>query len=132
MCLLVFRDESGAVGFSKEHHKGQYYSHDVPQRVLFFFFKCSMTPVIDGQADFVQNNQTGVRTIAMGKWELTATGQNGRGGVCGCKITKTEYQRDSGQTSLARFLMKTGWGDWRAPEAWWAMKNRSDTRVGQG
>lgn len=69
-----------------------------------------MTPVIDGQADFVQNNQTGVRTIAVGKWELTATGQNGRGGVCGCKITKTEYQRDSGQTSLARFLMKTGPG----------------------
>lgn len=97
-----------------------------------FFLKCSVTPVIDGQSDFVQNNQTGVRTIAMGKWELIATEQNGRGGVCGYKITKTEYQRDSGQTNLARFLMKMGRGDWIAPEGWWTMKNRSDTRVGQG
>ena len=97
-----------------------------------FFLNCSMTPVTGGQADFVQNHQTGVRIIAMGKWEFTAKEQNGGGGICGWKITKMEHQRDSGQTNLARSLMKMGRGDWISPAGWWRMKNRSDTRVGQG
>ena len=75
------------MGFSKEHHSA---SLMMSHEGFCFFLKCSMTLVIDGQADFVQNHQTGVSTIAMGKWEFIATEQNGRGGVCGWKITKAE------------------------------------------
>ena len=57
----------------------------------------------------------------MGKWEFLAMEQNGRGGVCGWKITKAEHQRDSGQTNLARFLMKAGQGDWISLVGWWRM-----------
>ena len=56
----------------------------------------------------------------------------GEGSVDGKLLRRKEHQRDSGQTNLARFLMKMGRGDWISPAGWWGMKNRSDTRVEQG
>ena len=117
------------MGFSKEHHSAiLMMSHEG----FCLFFKVFNDTSYRCQANFVQNHQTGVSTIAMGKWEFLAMEQNGRGGACGWKITKAEHQRDSGQTNLARFLMKAGQGDWISLVGWWRMKNRSDTRVGQG